>query len=320
MGKNDSRALLAVGILGRTSLSERIEVLLKRGRGFSPRVSPVRVGVSAAVLLTFAIAGSRAPRWIAYAQQPDRLSFEVASVKSGDPNNPQVLLSLQPGGRFTTINASLQMLIDFAYDVRNHQISGGPNWLDTAKFDIEAKAGGDAPLLPGPEVGSRLRLMVQSLLAERYKLTLHKETREEQVYELVVDKGGSKLKLTERSPDKDAADTAKAGPQGLRTAGRGQLEGMAAPASMLAKEFSRITGRSVIDRTGLAGRFDFHLKWTPDPGAPPPMAGLEAGSPPDPSWPSLFTAVQEELGLKLQSTKGPVEILVIDHVEKPDAN
>ena len=302
--RTKSKELLAVGIFGGTSLGDRIETLLQRGREFSPRVSPLRVGASAVVLLMFTLAGSLAPRWIAFAQQPDRPSFEVASVKPGDPDDRQVWTLFKPGGRFSTSNATLQMLLGNAYDVRNHQISGGPTWLASAKFNIEAKAESDVP-------NPQMRLMIQSLLTERFKLAMHRETREEQVYELVVEKSGSKLK--------DATDSLQGKQQGLGVR-RGEITGMAASVLLLANVLSQQTGRSVIDKTGLAGKYDFTLQWTPDPGGPAPFGGPDAAPPPDPSGPSLFTAVQEQLGLKLQSTKGPVEILVIDHVEKPSEN
>jgi uncharacterized protein (TIGR03435 family) len=309
--RSESKEQLAVGIFGGTSLGDRIEILLKRGPVFSPRVSALRVGMSALVLLMFTIVGSRAPRWIAFAQEPDRPAFEVASIKPGDPSDSQVRIRMRQGGRFTTNNASLQMLIGFAYDVRNYQISGGPNWMDSAKFNVEAKAGSALPIPVGPGSGP-MQLMVQSLLADRFKLKVHKETREEQVYELVEDKRGSKLK--------EAAALAEDSPQGLQM-GRGQMIGMAAPMALLARQLSQLLGRTVIDKTGLTGKYEFTLHWTPDPGAfAGAPGGPDAAPQADLSGPSLSTAVQEDLGLKLASAKGPVEMLVIDHVERPSEN
>ena len=249
----------------------------------------------------------------AFAQQPGRTAFEVASVKPGDPNERRVSLFIQPGGKLSTTNASLQMLIGFAYDVRDHQISGGPTWLDAAKFNIEAKAPSDARIPPGPDGAAELRLMLQSLLAERFKLVVHRETREQQVYNLAVDKAGLKMK--------EATNVGPGQPQGLRMTGRGDVTGTAAPVPLLINFLSQQLGRSVVDKTGLTGKYDFMLKWAPDPGtAAGPRAGDDAAPPVDASGPSIFTAVQDELGLKLQSAKGPVEILVIDGPEKPDAN
>jgi uncharacterized protein (TIGR03435 family) len=309
--RSGSRELLAVGIFGTGSkLGDRIEMLLRRGREFSPHASWKRVASSGLVLLGFVILGALAPRWIAFAQQPDRPSYEVASVKPGDPNDRQVRVAGQ-GGRFTVANASLKMLIGLAYGVQDHQISGGPNWLDSEKYNIEAKIDSAAVTAPGPDSAGRMLLMIQSLLGERFKLTVHRESKEEQVYELVVAKGGSKLK---------EADTGKQG-RGARRPGRGQLTSMGAPISSLVNALSQQLGRSVIDKTGLTGGYDFELKWTPDPGETAGLfGGPDAPPPPDPNGPSIFTALQEQLGLRLESAEGPVEILVIDHAEKPDAN
>src|ERR1700722_11096082 len=261
---------------------------------------------------TLGIAGLLALTMVVLAQQPERPSFEVASIKPGDPNERRISLFIQPGGKLTTTNASLQMMIGFAYDIRNHQISGGPAWLDSAKFNVEAKAPGDIKISPGPEGAAQLRLMLQSLLAERFKLVVHRETRQQQVYDLVVDKGGLRMKDTNVAPGQ---------PQGLGMSGRGDLTGTAAPVPLLVNFLSQQLGQSVVDKTGLTGRYDFTLKWTPDPGtAAGPRAGDDTAPPPDTSGPSIFTAVQTDLGLKLQSAKGPVEMLVIDSVEKPDAN
>jgi uncharacterized protein (TIGR03435 family) len=300
-----SRELLAVGVFSNKSrLSDRIEMLLRRGRTFSPRASVGGVMASVAVLGGMMLAGSLAPRWIAFAQQQPRPSFEVASIKPGDPASRQVSTHIQPDGRLTATNATLQMLIRAAYDLRDHQIREGPNWLDSAAFNIEAKAAGPVP-------GAQMRLMLQSLLAERFKLAVHLETREEPVYELVVDKGGYRLR--------EAADTAHGSRQGIGIDGAGSFGGFAASVSQLASWLSQRLDRSVIDKTGLTGKYDFTLHWTPDPGdLGGPAGGPDA--PPDTSGPSIFTALKEDLGLKLQSSKGPVEVLVIDHAEKPDAN
>ena len=303
----ESRELLAVGIFGgKSHLGDRIEMLLRRGRTFSPRASAIGVATSAVVLGALMLAGSLAPRWIAFAQQQPRPSFEVASVKPADPNS-------RPGGvefglgRFSATNYPLYKLIGWAYDARDHQISGGPNWLASTNFSIEAKLDSAIPIPPGLAGSQPVRLMLQSLLAERFKLAVHKETREEQVYELVPDKGGSKLKEVTV-------------PGQLRM-GRGELTGKGAPVLFLVNQLSQQLGRSVVDKTGLTGRYDFTLKWTPDPGGLAVVHdGPNAPPPADPAGPSIFTAVQEDLGLRLQSTRGPVEVFVIDHVEKPDAN
>ena len=312
--RTDSREMLALGMLGRKSrLRERIEVLLGGKRTFSAAASSTEVFASVLVLTALMLASPLAPRWIAFAQQQPRPSFEVASVKPGDPASRQVRIGLQRGGNFTATNVSLQMLIGFAWDLRPHQISGGPKWLESERFTIDAKPGGALPTTPGPEGMSQMRPMLQSLLGDRFQLATHFETRQEQIYELVVAKGGPKLK--------EATDAPDGGPRGLRM-GRGELIGMSSPLDLLVSSLSQQLGHSVIDKTALTGKYDFKLQFTPDPAmeaarpadgsAPPPVA--------DASAPSIFTAVQEQLGLQLRSAKGPVQVLVIDHVEKPDAN
>jgi len=305
---------LAVGIFGRSSLGDRIETLLQCGREFSPRASFARVTVSATLLLAFLGAGSRAPRWIAFAQQAPKLSFEVASIKPGNLNEPRSGFFLQPGGRLTASNVSLKNLIGYAYDVRGHQIAKGPSWLDSDAYTIEAKPDSTftlppGPLPPGPPSPAQsapIRMMMQSLLAERFRLTFHRENRELPVFELVLAKGGSKLK--------DATDTAKGPPDGLLRGGRGEVFGMAVPMWVVAFMLTQEIGRSVIDKTGLGGKYDFELKWTPD--ALRRIGDADAL----PEAPALVTALQEQLGLRLESAKGPVDVLVIDHAEQPDAN
>jgi uncharacterized protein (TIGR03435 family) len=289
--RTDSRELLAIGIFGPTShLGSRIELLLARGRAFSPQASVRRIAASAAVLVMFVIAASLAPRWIAFAQ---RLEFEVASIKPADPNGPVQSSFSMKGGRFQALS-NLRMLIQFGYDVRNHQISGGPSWMDSLKFAVEAKPDGATPLPPGSST-PEFRAMVRSLLEDRFKLALHRENREQPIYYLALARGGSHLKPAEK----------EAG-VGM---GENRISSAGAPIATLANMLAAVLGRSVIDRTGLEGLFEFRLEWTPDD----TPADLATG-------PSLFTAIQEQLGLRLESAKGPVEVLVIDHAEKPDAN
>jgi bla regulator protein blaR1 len=311
--RTDSLELLAVGLLGGSRLAERIELLLSHGGAGNPARSRFSGGFLAALVVVLvgalAIALSPAPRWIAFAQRAPGPGFEVASIKPGDPNTQQFSLLMAPGGRLSAKNASLRMLIGWAYDMRDYQISGGPGWVGADKYNVEAKPETGVSIPPGPNGAARVRLMTQSLLAERFKLSVHRETKQGSVYELVVAKGGPKLKQ------------AKGGwftSQGLRL-GHGQVTGTAARISLLANRLSQEVGRPVLDRTGLPAAYDFSLKWTPDPvvqlGNGPDPATL-----PDTDGPSIFTAVQEQLGLKLQPAKGPVEVLVIDHAEKPDAN
>jgi uncharacterized protein (TIGR03435 family) len=192
----------------------------------------------------------------------------------------------------------VQQLLRFAYEMQDFQISGGPSWMDSIRFTIEATAPLNANI-PYDRAGMAVvRVMVQSLLADRFKLVAHRVTREEPIYELVINRGGPKLR--------EALDN----PAGQVRIAPGQLIGTAAPMSFLVGQPSRVLGRSVTDKTGLMSKYDFKVTWQPEFDAAPPV-NSDAGS--------IFTAVQE-LGLKLQSAKGPVDMLVIDHAEKPSEN
>jgi bla regulator protein blaR1 len=275
-----------------------------------PRTSRPRMVGTVAVCAAAAAILAAGTLVQAQQQSTPRPAFEVASIKPGDPNSQMFRLGSMPGGRFAANNASLKLLIQTAYDVRSHQISGGPNWLDSAKYDIDAKPDSATPIPAGPAGGPQMRLMLQSLLEERFKLKLHRESKEELVYELVVARGGPTLR--------EATDSLKQQRRGMRM-GRGQLTGTSAPIAILVNQLSQQLGSSVIDRTGLTGQYDFELKWTGE--FSQPQGGLaDAGPQPGLDGPSIFTAIQEQLGLKLESTKGPVDVLVIDHAEQPSEN
>lgn len=267
------------------------------------------------------------------AQPPERLpSFEVASVKkntSGDTRSP---MRTQPGGRFTATNARLKGLIATAFEMADSpslvdsRILGGPDWIGSERYDIVAKS--STEFRPSPDGPDRqLLLMLRSLLEDRFKLVAHRETRELPIYELVVARADGRLGpgLHKSDVDCDAIAAARrAGapppprkpndppPCGLMGGPARTIAGGATMQQLAANLTVRLE-RLVIDKTGLAGRFAFNLAWTPDQlptEAPPP------GVPPiDPNGPSLFTALPEQLGLKLQPAKGRVDVLVIDSVE-----
>lgn len=257
------------------------------------------------------------------AQTTPPLSFEVATVKPLDPKNPHPPSVNISGDRFSATGMSLRELIKISYDLNygaEQQVSGGPAWAGSARFDIEATEdpalGEKLPKLSSDERGKILREMLRGLLAERFKLQIHHESAELSVYELVTAKSGSKLMpAVARTPSPDQAGSTK--PRSwIRFAGKGLLEGNDADAATLVTALSmqpEIGGRLVIDRTGLAGKYDFTLKWTPDMGQGTDPPAADAG-------PTLFTALQDELGLKLQPTKAPVDVILIDHVELPTAN
>ncbi|HWF11485.1 MAG TPA: TIGR03435 family protein [Bryobacteraceae bacterium] len=249
--------------------------------------------IGAAVLGVLAIAGARIPNWIAFAQTP-RPAFEIASIKPGTPDDP-LRFRLEPGGRYLVSGASLRTLIADAYDIREYQVSGVPAWGKSGRFSIEAKT--SAPIPPWPESNKLLAQMVQSLLEDRFRLAVHRETRQDTIYNLVVAKSGFKLKTA--SPDAPAGFEMEPG----------RIHSLAVPLEYLAGSLANVLERPVYDKTGIAGKYDYWLTYTPDD-APAP----------DPAVPSIFTAVEQQLGLRLESAKGPVETVVIDHVEQLNAN
>jgi uncharacterized protein (TIGR03435 family) len=243
--------------------------------------------------------------------------FEVASIKPNMSGDRRVGIQMAPGGRYVASGINTKFLIQQAYGVRDYQIQGGPRWLDTDRFDINAKAAG------GEFKREHMGIMMQKLLADRFQLKIRRETKELPVYSLLVAKGGSKLKPR-------AAEGGESRP--MFRMGRGQINAQNVGMAMFVNELARQAGRNVIDNTGLTGNFDVKLEWTPEPGqgggglfGGPAGPGGPGGdgprpAPADPNGPTLFTAIQEQLGLKLEPAKGPVEIIVIDSVEKPSEN
>ena len=301
---------------------------------------------------------------------PDKLTFEVASVKPAAPPTPgQFMVGVRGGpgtpdpGQATFSNVTQRLLLTKAYGVQDYQISG-PGWLDSERYDIVAK-------VPKGATKEQFMVMLQNLLAERFKLTLHHETKELPRYALVVAKNGPKLKEAAAPPANDAevakdrAGPADGGPppgpgpgsgpppgEGgpprmpmgkdgfpklppgvgrggimmMMMNGRARLMGNGQPISKLADALARQLGRPVTDKTGLAATYDFTLDFDPEGSTagrgmmppPPPGGGGDApgANPPETEVASLFTALQEQLGLKLEQKKGPLDLLVIDHSEK----
>jgi uncharacterized protein (TIGR03435 family) len=257
-------------------------------------------------------------------------SFDVASIKPNHGGTNLFRIRAEPG-RFVANNATPRFLLQYAYRVKDAQIVGAPSWIDSEHYDIEAKvddSSGDAQRkLNRDEEGTQLRLMLQSLLADRFKLTLHHDTKELPLYALVVAKNGPRLHESAAAPD-DPAPLGPPTPNGpqprnsMRMMGRGNLSINAGNLDMFTELLSHQLGLLIVNKTGLKGNYDFTLKWTPDegqgqmPGGPP----ADTAPPADASGPSIFTALQEQLGLKLESQKGPVDTIVIDHVERPSEN
>jgi uncharacterized protein (TIGR03435 family) len=214
--------------------------------------------------------------------------FEVASIKPSVSGAHGATLYNPTRERFAADSITAKGLIAYAYDVQEFQISGGPSWLGSEEYNVVAKPDGDVS-------GGRTPAMVRNLLAERFNLTLHRESREMPTLALVTAKGGSKL----------APSLATAGPE-VR-GGKGRLVARNVTMEMLAAQLAgRVVVRPVVDRTGLAGKFDINLEWTPD-------ESVDSG-------PSIFAALEEQLGLKLETRKGPVDVLAIDHIDRPSAN
>lgn len=243
-------------------------------------------------------------------------SYEVASIKPSKVDDGRIMFRITPDG-FTANGITPKFLIEFAYDLKDFQVSGAPGWAESEKYDIDAKMD-EATIeafkkLTREQSVAQRRLMLQSLLAERFKLKVSHSSKEAPIYALVVAKNGPKLT--------QSADSAS-GPAGARGQFRfapGELNAAGMLLSNLADQLSRQVGRQVVDKTGLQGTYDFTLHWTPDRPAAGP-GGPGDAPPPDSSGPSIFTALQEQLGLKLESQKGPVEALIIDSIEKPSAN
>jgi uncharacterized protein (TIGR03435 family) len=275
---------------------------------------------------------TRAESW-AQNTSASALQYEVALIKRNKSIDNKQRISFPPNG-FTATNITPQMLIRVAYGVEDNQISRAPNWVNSENYDVEAKVDSsvaDALRKLGEDQRKLERQrMLQALLADRFKLTLHRETKDLPVYALVIAKNGAKL---QKSKPGDTYPNGLKGPDGLPggpTSMRikpGEVIIQARPVESLAWALSRLLGRTVLDKSALKGNYDFTLQWAPDEGQGGMLKGPEgsqqgtdnAPSPESPG-PSIFAAIQEQLGLKLESQNGPGEILVIDHVEKPSEN
>lgn len=277
-------------------------------------------------------------------------TFEVASVKRNTSGEGFIQIGMQPGGRLTMTNVPVRQMIVRAYQVQPFQVLGGPSWITSDRFNVSAKAEDGAP-------PAQLNVMLQTLLADRFKLRVRRETRESDVFRLVKARADGKLgpQLQPARVDCSAGRGRGAAPPpggsaptapgtaapapppvGGPAAGRGgplagdcslmmapgRLQAAGQPIAAFANTLSNQLGRPVFDETGLAGGYDFTVTFLPEsggrgmpPGAPPP--GAPELPPIDPNAPSLPTALQEQLGLKLEAAKGPVEMIVIENIEQP---
>jgi uncharacterized protein (TIGR03435 family) len=248
------------------------------------------------------------------AQRPTFDAFEVASIRPTAPDwRGGRFIRMQGAHQFVARNHALRTLIAAAYNLTPQAVSGGPTWVDSSHYDILAETPGDVP----PNYDEQMS-MLRRLLADRFKLTFHREPREFSIYALTVAKNGSKLKESTVSPDELPQGPPPlifvVSPQSVHLPGRDASMGE------LASVFQRSAlDRPVIDQTGLPGRYDFDLEFTPDETVFGGALG-KGGNADDSVKPGLFTALQDQLGLKLESTRGPVDVLVIDHIEEPSPN
>ena len=247
------------------------------------------------------------------------LKFEVASIKPSDPNAKGSSIMTDKVGGLRGENMPIRALVTMAYGIRDFQLSGAPGWLGTERYDIAAKPEAIASASPPPDPhdltddqrkvrDEQWKGRLQNLLADRFGLVIHKEIKEEQIYHLVIAKGGPKL-----------TEVTTPGPRQGMSMNAGRAQGFAAPVKMLADNLANTVGRPVIDMTGLTGKYDWKLEWAPDPGTaiPGPETTQQSSQAPGPT---IFTAVQEQLGLKLETARGPVDTWVIDKIEHPSQN
>jgi len=234
--------------------------------------------------------------------------FDVVTVKPSDPNRPGKLFTFR-GTHAMTINTNMNDLITFAYGLHAKQIVDAPAWFGTDKFDIDG-----VPDVPGRPASAQLKMLMQDVLTQRFGLTFHHDQRELSVYEITLAKGGPKMTVTSDLPS---------APKNFLYRGLGDLH----VTNMTMRDFcdgmqGSAMDKPMVDHTGLTDRYDFNLKWTPDDtqfaqfGPRPPQKENDDSNAP----PSLSTALQEQLGLKIDATKSKVDVFVIDHVDKPSAN
>jgi uncharacterized protein (TIGR03435 family) len=260
---------------------------------------------------------------------PANSKFEVASIKRNRDGGPVAGLRRFPGGRFEATNIQLASLISFAYQLQPFELIGGPPWLMDDRWNVMARIDGDPPPMPPGQIDAMM-IATQALLADRFKLVVRREMREVPVYQLVRANRDERLGKGMRPSTVDclaiqraADEAAKGGPPapnpntadrvvcGMRVAvGRVQFGGR--PLTTLTNALTAITQRRVVDRTGLTGDWEFDISFTPP--APPPGVDLP---PPDPDAASLFTVLQEQLGLKLEAARLPMPVMVVDRVEQP---
>jgi bla regulator protein blaR1 len=324
-----------LAMAGCRDLSTRVRAVLDRAqaRGRAGALHVATAIVAAAVFI-FAVAPLRAARQIpapSDTAQQTPMAFATTSVKPNKSGAEERLIRLDPrGGSLAVTNLPLRALITLAYELQSFQLEGGPNWIASDRFDILAKPEREVPETDGQDP---LKMMLRTLLADRFKLVMHKETKELPIFELVLAREDGKLGPQLRPAVVDCEARAAAaragtpppapsGPPGPGSCGTTMnpisLRGGGATMARLAGMLEGPAKRLVIDRTELTGNWDLEVNYTPDRAQLPP--GVELPASVDPNGPSLYTALEEQLGLKLRPARGPVEVLVIDSVQQPTPN
>lgn len=277
-----------------------------------------RAWAAGLILLIVVTAGPAAP------QTP---SFEAVSVKVNRSGFPGGLTDFRAGGQFTATNESLLQLIRVAYNVSVNRIVGGPDWLTSERFDVEARADADVPI-------EQSRLMLRAMLADRFTLRARIDTREMPTFTLVLSRQdrrtGPRLRpaspdaCVQRGPLPGRVPAGELPSCGLLPSGPERMSGRSVSFDRLIQQLSSMTGRVVVDRTGLTGTFDIDLEWAMTEAQVAQLAVLTppGGTPPvfDPNRPGLFTALDEQLGVKLESATGPVQVVVVESAERPTEN
>jgi uncharacterized protein (TIGR03435 family) len=264
---------------------------------------------------------SSQPRASSSAVATPPLLFEVAAIRQ-DKSGSGSSHSDTSNGRFTATNVSLRSLMQYeAYDIPENRILGAPKWIDSTRFDIEAKMDDSLAdhlrTLAQDQRRIQTKALFQQLLADRFKLAVHWETRELPIYALL--KAGNKGDKLQ--PTKDLTVGPSTSSHGSRSGSQLDAKDVTLPelAEALTRLLSRELGRDIIDQTGIEGRYDLTLKWTSDSG-PASVPGVADGEASTDLGPSIFTAIREQLGLKLEPAKGSVRVLVVDHAEMPSDN
>jgi len=307
--------------------------------GVTAVVTPIMIGVYTPAVR------AESPQLITPSTGLGDAKFDVASIKpassaceagfcppTGRPDEVElhVLRDRARGsghGTFHVRNVPLHLLIELAYNAKDYQIVGEPAWANSERYDVTAKTENNASF-------EQMRPMLRSMLAERFNLALHRDTKELPVYELTAAKGGLKTQdasCVNRDPNGPLPPLGSKPCGGVRSAmfpaGSSRLEGFGVPMSKLVEVLADRIGRTVVDKTGFSGTFNFQLDFSPDDAASNPKTAPTAAAGPERpipgtnvQAPTIFTALQEQLGLRLQAGKGQVEVLVIDHVQRPSPN